>query len=137
MASINKVILIGKLGADPETRYLPNGTAVAAFNIATDESWKDKNSGEKKQKTEWHRIVAWARLAEICGEYLYKGKEVYLEGKLQTRSWEDKQGNKRYTTEVVIHVMQMLGGKKRDEGLQEPRQEPDDPISIPDDDIPF
>jgi len=109
MAGINKVILIGRLGRDPEVRYTPDGTAVATFSIATSDEWSDKSSGEKKERTEWHRIVAWRKLAEICGEYLSKGRQVYIEGKLQTREWQDKDGNKRTTTEVVASDMQMLG----------------------------
>ena len=108
MASVNKVILIGNLGADPELRYTATGTAVANFNIATKDSWTGKD-GNKEERTEWHRVVAWARLGEICGEYLVKGKQVYIEGKLRTRSWEDRDGNKRYTTEVLAQTMQMLG----------------------------
>ena len=100
MAGINKVILVGNLGQDPEVRYTQDGTAVATFSIATSESWKDKTTGDKKERTEWHRIVAWRKLGEICGEYLSKGRQVYVEGKLQTRSWE-KDGVTRYTTEVV------------------------------------
>jgi single-strand DNA-binding protein len=108
MASVNKVILIGNLGADPELRYTATGTAVANFRLATKDFWTGKD-GNKEERTEWHRIVAWGRLGEICGEYLAKGKQVYVEGKLQTRSWEDRDGNKRYTTEVLAQVMQMLG----------------------------
>lgn len=108
MAGVNKVILVGNLGADPELRYAPSGMAIANFRIATTETWKDKN-GAKQDKTEWHRIVAFGKLAEICGEYLNKGKQIYVEGKIQTRQWEDKDGNKRYTTEVVAQTMQMLG----------------------------
>ncbi len=107
--SVNKVILIGKLGADPEVRYTSGGSAVATFSIATNERWNDKNTGERQERTEWHRIVAWGRLGEICGEYLAKGKQVYIEGRLQTRSWDDRDGNKRYTTEVVAASMVMLG----------------------------
>lgn len=110
MAGINKVILVGRLGRDPEIRYLPDGTPVASFSIATSESWTDKNSGEKKENTEWHNIVAWRKLAEICAKYLTKGKQVYVEGKLKTESWE-KDGVKHYATKVQIHEMQMLGGK--------------------------
>jgi single-strand DNA-binding protein len=106
--SVNKVILIGRLGADPEVRYTSDGTAVATFRIATTKRWSNQQ-GEKEEKTEWHRIVAWRRLGEICGEYLSKGKQVYIEGELQTRSWEDKDGNKRWATEVVASNMQMLG----------------------------
>lgn len=108
MAGVNKVILVGNLGADPELRYAPSGMAIANFRIATTETWKDK-TGAKQDKTEWHRIVAFGKLAEICGEYLNKGKQIYVEGKIQTRQWEDKDGNKRYTTEVVAQTMQMLG----------------------------
>ena len=108
---VNKVILIGNLGADPEVKYLPNGNAVANVTIATTESWKDKQSGEQKDKTEWHRVVFFRRLAEIAGEYLKKGSQVYVEGKLQTRKWQDKNGNDRYTTEIIANEMQMLGGR--------------------------
>jgi single-strand DNA-binding protein len=109
-AMINKAILVGRLGSDPEVRYTPSGMAVANFNIATNEKWKDKGSGEMKERTEWHRIVAWGRLGEICGEYLAKGKMVYVEGRLQTRSWE-KDGVTRYTTEIVAQEMKMLDAK--------------------------
>ena len=112
MAGINKVILVGNLGRDPEIRYFQDGTAVANFTIATSDSWTDKQSGEKKERTEWHRIVAFRRLAEICGEYLSKGRQVYIEGKLQTREWEDKDGNRRFTTEIVAQTMQMLGSRE-------------------------
>ena len=108
MAGVNKAILIGNLGADPEIRYTSNGTAVANFRIATSERWKNAN-GEKEERTEWHRIVAFGRLGEICGEYLSKGKQVYVEGRLQTRTWEDKDGGQRTTTEIVALGMQMLG----------------------------
>jgi len=111
MSGLNKVMLIGRLGSDPELRYTPDGTAVANFSIATSEEWKDKNSGEKKERTEWHRVVAWRKLGEICGEYLAKGKQIYVEGRIQTRSWEDKDGNKRYTTEIVASDIQFLGVK--------------------------
>jgi single-strand DNA-binding protein len=107
---VNKAILIGRLGKDPEVRYTPDGTMVTNFNLATDEQWKDKN-GEKVQKTEWHRIVAFGKLAEICGNYLVKGKLIFVEGRIQTRSWEDKEGVKRYTTEIVANNMQMLDSK--------------------------
>jgi single-strand DNA-binding protein len=110
MASLNKVMLIGNLGKDPEVRYTPDGTAVANFSIATSDVWTDKNTGEKKERTEWHRIVAWRRLAEIIGEYLSKGRQVYVEGKLQTRSWE-KDGITRYTTEIVASEVKFLGNK--------------------------
>jgi len=111
MAGVNKVILVGNLGKDPEVRYTPSGKAITSFSIATTENWKDKE-GNKQEKTEWHKIVTFDRLAEICGEYLAKGRQVYVEGRLQTRSWDDKSGVKRYTTEVVANVMQMLGGPK-------------------------
>ena len=116
MAGINKVILVGNLGRDPEVRYTQDGTAVASFSIATSEQWTDKASGEKRTKTEWHRIKAWRRLGEICGEYLSKGKQVYIEGKLQTSEWQDRDGNKRYTTEIVADTMQMLGGRDANQG---------------------
>ena len=107
MASVNKVILIGNLGADPETRYLPSGDAVTNIRIATTDTWKDK-SGEKQEHTEWHRVAFFGKLAEIAGEYLKKGSQVYVEGRLQTRKWQDKEGNDRYTTEIVANEMQML-----------------------------
>lgn len=116
MAGINKVILIGRLGSDPEVRYTPSGVAVANFSIATSEEWTDKDSGEKKERTEWHRIVAWRRLGEICGEYLSKGRQVYVEGRLQTRSWDDKDGNKKYTTEIVASDIQFLGSRDTSDG---------------------
>ncbi|MFV2061772.1 MAG: single-stranded DNA-binding protein, partial [Gammaproteobacteria bacterium] len=108
---VNKVILIGNLGADPEVKYMPNGGAVANVTIATAESWKDKNTGEQVDKTEWHRVVFFRRLAEIVGEYLKKGSKVYIEGKLQTRKWQDKNGADRYTTEIVANEMQMLDSR--------------------------
>lgn len=108
---VNKVILIGNLGKDPEVRYMPNGNAVANITLATTESWKDKQSGESQEKTEWHRIVMFRRLGEIAGEYLKKGSQVYIEGKLQTRKWQDNAGNDRYTTEIVANDMQMLGSR--------------------------
>lgn len=110
MASLNKVMLIGNLGADPVVRYMPNGDAVANIALATAESWKDKN-GEKQEKTEWHRVIFFGRQAEIAGEYLKKGSSIYIEGRLQTRKWNDKDGNERYTTEIVADRMQMLGGR--------------------------
>lgn len=108
--SVNKVILIGNLGADPEVRFTPSGQAVANFRIATSESWTDKGSGQKQERTEWHRIVVWGKLAELCGEYLKKGRQCYVEGRLQTREWTDKEGKKNYTTEVVAQTVQFLGG---------------------------
>jgi single-strand DNA-binding protein len=111
MASVNKVILVGNLGADPETRYMPNGDAVANIRLATTESWKDKASGEKKELTEWHRVVFYRKLAEIAGQYLKKGSAVYIEGRIRTRKWQDKEGQERYTTEIEANEMQMLGGR--------------------------
>ncbi len=108
---INKVILIGHLGADPETRAMPSGSSVANLRIATTESWRDKQSGEQQERTEWHRVALFGRLAEIAGEYLRKGSQVYIEGSLRTRKWQDKQGNERYSTEIVANDMQMLGGR--------------------------
>ena len=115
---INKVILIGHLGQDPEVRYMPNGNAVANFSVATSESWKDKQTGETRDRTEWHRVVVFGKLAEIVGEYVKKGTQVYLEGQLQTRKWQDQSGNDRYTTEVVINAvggtLQILGSRSGD-----------------------
>src|SRR5687768_3538613 len=111
MASVNKVILIGNLGKDPETRYMPNGDAVTNITLATTETWKDKN-GEKQEKTEWHRVVFYDKLAEIAGEYLKKGRSVYVEGRLKTRKWQDKDGVEKYTTEIVATDMQMLGSRE-------------------------
>ena len=108
---INKVILVGNLGADPETRYMPSGSAVTNLSVATSESWKDKQTGEQKDRTEWHKVVMFDRLAEIAAEYLRKGSQVYIEGKLQTRKWQDRDGNDRWTTEVRANEMQMLGGR--------------------------
>jgi len=139
MAGINKVILVGNLGKDPEVRYLEGGTAVANFPIATSETYKDRNSGEKKTSTEWHNIVLWRGLAEISEKYLKKGMQVYIEGKLRTRQWQDKDGNNRYTTEVVGDNLQMLGKKDSspasdNEITPSPKTEtPDDSV----DDLPF
>jgi single-strand DNA-binding protein len=110
MASVNKVIIVGHLGRDPETRYMPNGEAVTNCAIATSESWKDKQTGEKKEQTEWNRVTFYRKLAEVAGQYLKKGSLVYIEGKLQTRKWTDKDGVERYTTEIIADSMQMLGG---------------------------
>ena len=145
MASVNKVILVGNLGRDPEVRNMPNGDAVCNFSIATTDSWKDKN-GQKQERTEWHNIVMYRRLAEIAGQYLKKGTPVYLEGKLQTRKWQDRDGNDRYTTEIIADQMQMLGsrgdGGGQSGGGQAPRQQQQSAPSggngnVPDDDIPF
>ncbi|MDC0182718.1 single-stranded DNA-binding protein [Nitrosomonadales bacterium] len=156
MPSVNKVMLLGNLGRDPEVRTFPNGDSVCNFSIATSTSWKDKNSGEKREKTEWHNIVMYRKLAEIAGEYLKKGSSVFVEGSLQTRKWQTKEGQDRYTTEVVADTMQMLGGKdNRNNSSNETddnyNQEPDrtaqtkesssvssEPsLELPDDDIPF
>ncbi|HEU4644790.1 MAG TPA: single-stranded DNA-binding protein [Burkholderiales bacterium] len=118
MASVNKVIVVGNLGADPETRYLPSGEAVTNIRVATTDRWKDKASGEMKEATEWHRISFFGRLAEIAGEYLKKGSQVYVEGSLRTRKWQDKEGHDRYSTEIRADVMQMLGSRA---GSGEPR----------------
>ena len=133
---VNKVILIGHLGRDPEVRYASDGKAIANISLATSESWKDKNSGQKQEKTEWHRVVFFGRLGEIVGEYLKKGSSVYVEGKLTTRKWQDKDGKDRYTTEIVAREMQMLGGK----GEAKPQQAPAQKAALADDfddDIPF
>ncbi len=124
---INKVIIVGNLGGDPEVKYMPSGDAVANLTVATSESWRDKTTGEQKEKTEWHRVAIFGKLAEIAGEYLRKGSQVYLEGQLQTRKWQDQQGNDRYSTEVVLQgfngVMQMLGGKSDGGGQQQQPQQ--------------
>ena len=108
---VNKVIIVGNLGADPDTKYMPSGAAVTNLSVATNESWKDKQTGEQKDRTEWHRVAMFGRLAEIAAEYLRKGSQVYIEGKLRTRKWQDQQGNDRYTTEIIADEMQMLGGR--------------------------
>ena len=140
MRGVNKVILIGNLGRDPEIRYTRSGTAVATLNLATSSSWTDQN-GQRQDRTEWHRVVAWSKLAEIAKEYLAKGRQVYIEGRLQTRSWDDKDGNKRYTTEVVADQMVMLGGRgggdfSRDAGPSEAPDMPE-PFEATEDDVPF
>ena len=124
MASINKVIIVGNLGADPETKYLPSGDAVTNIRVATTDTWKDKTSGEKKEATEWHRIAFFGRLAEVAGEYLKKGSQVYVEGSLRTRKWQDKDGQDRYTTEIMATEMKMLGSRA---GSGEPREAPPEP----------
>lgn len=141
---VNKVIIIGNLGQDPEVRYTNDGTAIANISVATSESWKDKNTGEKVEKTEWHRIVFFKRLAEIVGEYLKKGSKVYVEGQLKTRKWQDKNGADRWTTEVVAKEMQMLDGQSS-QGVPQPQagqgqtppQQPAPQADDFDDDIPF
>jgi len=115
MSGINKVIIVGRLGQDPEIRYTPNGQPVANFSVATSEVWLDKQSGEKQERTEWHRIVVWGKLAELCRDYLKKGKQIYLEGKLQTRSWNDKSDQKRYATEIIAQSIQFLDAMTKNE----------------------
>lgn len=141
--SVNKAILIGRAGKDPETRYMTNGEAVTNLSLATSENWKDK-AGEKQEKTEWHNLTFYKRLAEVVGEYVKKGSLIYVEGKIQTRKWQDKEGKDRYTTEIVCHEMQMLGDKKQDGEQKEPakqpapdKQEPPKNFDNFDDDIPF
>lgn len=154
---VNKVILVGNLGKDPEVRYMPSGGAAANITIATTDSWKDKQTGEKQERTEWHNVVFFNRLAEVVGEYLKKGAQVYVEGSLRTRKWQDKNGNDRYTTEIVATEMQMLGGRGGGSGSfggdapapAQPQSAPSQPQSAPaspaatpaaegfDDDIPF
>ena len=124
MASVNKVIVVGNLGRDPETRYMPDGAAITNVSVATSFQWTDKASGEKKEETEWHRVMFRGRLAEIAGEYLKKGSQVYVEGRLRTRKWQDKEGHDRYTTEVVADTMQMLGSRAGSGEPREPRVEP-------------
>ncbi len=140
--AVNKVILVGNLGRDPEMRHTQTGRPVANFTLATNERWRDKD-GQQQERTEWHRIVVWDRLAEICTEYLTKGKQVYIEGRLQTREWEDREGNKRYTTEIVANQMQMLGRRgEQGPGEPGPGESSPEPEAAPpgpagDDDIPF
>ena len=140
-SGINKVILVGNLGKDPDMRYTAGGDAVANLSIATSESWNDNQTGEKKEKTEWHRVVFFRRIAEVCGEYLKKGSSVYIEGSLRTRDWEDDQGNKRYTTEIIGREMQMLGGRRSDENMDQSPQmnssSPQPEEGLIDDEIPF
>ncbi len=133
---VNKVIIVGNLGKDPEIRYMPSGGAAANITIATSESWKDKTSGEQKDRTEWHRVVFFGKLAEIVGEYLKKGSQVYVEGSLRTNKWQDKSGNDRYTTEIIAKEMQMIGGKSDKPAASSTTQRPapaDDPFN---DDLP-
>jgi len=141
MNGINKVIIVGTLGKDPEIRYTSDGKAVANVSVATSEKWTDKATGQKQEKTEWHRIVAFGRLAEIIGEYLSKGSQVYFEGKLQTRKWQDQNGQDRYTTEIVANDMQMLGGRQQNNQQQTQNHQANSNGSPNygdfDDDIPF
>ena len=138
---VNKVILVGNVGNDPEVRYMPNGNAVANISIATSDSWKDRNTGEQQERTEWHRVVFFRRIAEVCGEYLKKGSSVYIEGSLRTRDWEDDQGNKRYTTEIIGREMQMLGGRRSEDNMDQSPQmnssSPQPEEGLIDDEIPF
>ena len=146
---VNKVILIGNVGQDPETKYMPSGGAVTNLSIATSESWKDKQTGQPQERTEWHNIVVWGPLAEICGKYLHKGKQVYIEGKIQNRSYDDRDGNKRYISEIVASEMQMLsrageqsggsggGGGRPTTPSENFSSAPQEPPFNPDDDIPF
>lgn len=145
---VNKAIIVGNLGQDPDVRYAPSGSAITNISVATTDSWKDKNTGEKQEKTEWHRVVFFNRLAEIAGEYLRKGSQVYIEGKIQTRKWEDKEGKDRYTTEIVANEMQMLGGREGGGGFSQAapggssapakKQAAAEPVADDfDDDIPF
>ena len=144
---INKAILVGNLGADPETKYGPSGDAITNLRIATSESWTDKNTGQKQERTEWHRVVIFKKLAEIAAEYLRKGSQVYIEGSLRTRKWQDKEGRDQYTTEIVASEMQMLGGKGGGDAPARERQEERKPAAAApaaggfddnlDDDIPF
>lgn len=135
MKGINKAIILGSVGQDPEIRYFPDGKAVTNISVATNEEWKDKSSGQKQTKTAWHRVVIYGKLAEIAGEYIRKGSQVYIEGKIDYKKWQDKQGNDRYTTEIIADKMQMLGGKKTESSTQTNQQQVDDEF-IPDD-IPF
>lgn len=149
MASVNKAILVGNLGKDPETRYAPSGDAITNVTVATTDTWKDKATGEKKEATEWHRVVFFGKLAEIAGQYLKKGSQVYIEGSLRTRKWQDKEGQDRYTTEIRADVLQMLGsrgsgggdqsreGSAPSSGNRAPAQKAPPPASDMDDDIPF
>lgn len=142
MAGINKVILVGRLGRDPEVRHTNTGNIVVNFTVATSDTWTDRQTGEKKEKTEWHRVVAFQKLAELCGNYLAKGRQVYVEGSLQTREWADKDGNKRYTTEIVASTVQFLGdagagGAKSSGSSFEESAGAGPSFSDPDDDIPF
>jgi len=140
MRGVNKVILVGNLGRDPEVRYIRDGTAVANLRIATSETWNDAN-GQKQERTEWHRVVAWGKLAEIAKEYMTKGRQIYVEGRLQTRSWDDREGNKRYTTEVRADQMIMLGTRGDGGGARDsspdPGPPPEEPFQATDEDVPF
>lgn len=141
MSGVNKVIIVGRLGGDPESKQTSGGQSVTRFSIATSEQWKDKNSGQMQERTEWHRVVVWGRLGEICAQHLAKGRQVYVEGRLQTRSWEDPQGQKKYSTEVVANTVQFLGspGERSTENSQSGggAQYADEPAFNADEEIPF
>lgn len=146
MSGVNKVIILGNLGQDPEIRYMPDGKAVANLSVATSEEWMDKQTGEKKEKTEWHRIIIFGKLAEIAGEYLKKGSKAYFEGRLQTRKWQDQSGQDKYTTEIIANVMQMLGSAQgtshQSTSANQPSQQQSQPAQAQgfddfDEDIPF
>lgn len=141
MSDLNRVMLIGRLGKDPELRYMPNGKAVVNFSIATSENWKDRDTGDKQERTEWHNIVAFEKLAEIIAEYQRKGSQVFIEGKLRTRKWQDKDGKDRYTTEIVASGMQMLGSRPQQERSESPSTQSSGPANAAadsfDDDVPF
>jgi single-strand DNA-binding protein len=140
MASLNKVLIMGNLGSDPELKRTPSGQAVATLNVATNESWTDKENN-RQERTEWHRIVVWGRQAEQCGQYLKKGRQVFVEGRIQTRSWEDQQGQKKFMTEIVAQTVQFIGspgGRGEESPLPEPSgRDVEPPASISDDDVPF
>ncbi len=141
MSGVNKVIIVGRLGADPETKTINSGNTVSTLSVATSDSWTDKD-GQRQERTEWHRVVAWGKLAELCGKFLHKGRQVYVEGRLQTRSWEDQQGQKRYTTEIVAQTVQFLGGaSERGEGASDRSQShdfgPEPSFDGSDSDLPF
>lgn len=120
--SVNKVILLGRLGQDPELKYTPSGSSVCNFSMATTESWSDKQTGQKQEKTEWHRIVVWGKLAELCNQYLSKGRQAFVEGRIQTRSWDDKDGQKRYATEILASTVQFIGGPQDSSSSQRSSQ---------------
>lgn len=139
MASVNKVIILGNVGKDPETRYMTNGEAVTNITVATSETWKDKASGEKQEKTEWHRVTLYKRLAEVAGEYLKKGSQVYIEGRIETRKWLDKEGKDRYSTEIIANEMKMLGSRttSKEEPQAAPKSGKTGKFEDMDNDIPF
>lgn len=138
MRGVNKAIIVGNLGQDPDTRYMPSGSAVTNISIATSEKWKDKQTGEPRERTEWHKVSMFGRLAEIAAEYLRKGSQVYIEGKLQTDKWQDRDGNDRYTTKIIANQMQMLGGKMASKSVENRVASQSQPSSDDfDDDIPF